>query len=141
MNKQIRIAVAAAAALCLVIAAAAAGYYWLSSADEDAGALIGPAAGYDYQNFTYDKGLDANGHWTGVTALDYVTLPGDFAAIPRYQGAGSSLVNPTSLDNILGAMQSSPTEICTPAISTPSQVSGSIPSVVGMPEGLKRRRS
>ena len=82
MNKQIRIAVAAAAALCLVIAAAAAGYYWLSSADEDAGALIGPAAGYDYQNFTYDKGLDANGHWTGVTALDYVTLPGDFAAIP-----------------------------------------------------------
>ena len=37
-----------------------------------------------------------------------VALVGSFANNPRYQGAGSSLVNPTSLDNILGAMQSSP---------------------------------
>jgi beta-glucosidase len=33
-----------------------------------------------------------------------VALIGDFAVTPRYQGAGSSLVNPTSLDNIAGAM-------------------------------------
>lgn len=33
-----------------------------------------------------------------------VALVGDFAKNPRYQGAGSSKVNPTSLDNILGAI-------------------------------------
>ena len=44
--------------------------------------LLGPAANYDYQNFTYSQGLDANGHWEGVSALDYVTLPEDYAVIP-----------------------------------------------------------
>lgn len=33
-----------------------------------------------------------------------VAVVGDFAQNPRYQGAGSSRVNPTSLDNILGAI-------------------------------------
>ncbi|MGN0806285.1 MAG: glycoside hydrolase family 3 C-terminal domain-containing protein [Candidatus Coproplasma sp.] len=39
-----------------------------------------------------------------------VALFGDFAKNPRYQGAGSSKVNPTSLDNILGAIRSSDLE-------------------------------
>lgn len=34
-----------------------------------------------------------------------VALIGEFAVRPRYQGAGSSLVNPTSLDNILGEIK------------------------------------
>lgn len=36
-----------------------------------------------------------------------VALIGDFARTPRYQGAGSSLVNPTFLDSILGEMRRS----------------------------------
>lgn len=36
-----------------------------------------------------------------------VALFGDFAINPRYQGAGSSKVNPTSLDNMLGAIEKS----------------------------------
>lgn len=43
---------------------------------------LGSAADYDYQNFTYSDGLDENGYWTGVKALDVVTLPEDYAAIP-----------------------------------------------------------
>ncbi|MDE6557877.1 MAG: glycoside hydrolase family 3 C-terminal domain-containing protein [Clostridia bacterium] len=37
-----------------------------------------------------------------------VAVIGDFAKTPRYQGAGSSQINPTSLDNILGAIAKSP---------------------------------
>ena len=40
---------------------------------------IGNAADYDYQNFTYSDGLDENGYWSGIKALDYVTLPEDYA--------------------------------------------------------------
>ncbi|MGN1060140.1 MAG: glycoside hydrolase family 3 C-terminal domain-containing protein [Candidatus Coproplasma sp.] len=36
-----------------------------------------------------------------------VALFGDFAQNPRYQGAGSSKVNPTSLDNMLGVIKNS----------------------------------
>lgn len=36
-----------------------------------------------------------------------VAVIGEFAAIPRYQGAGSSLVNPTRVDDALGALRSS----------------------------------
>lgn len=34
-----------------------------------------------------------------------VALIGDFAKTPRYQGAGSSQVNPTKLDNLLGCLE------------------------------------
>ncbi|GAA1708422.1 glycoside hydrolase family 3 C-terminal domain-containing protein [Isoptericola hypogeus] len=36
-----------------------------------------------------------------------VAVIGDFAAAPRYQGAGSSLVNPTRVDSALSALQAS----------------------------------
>ena len=42
---------------------------------------IGNAADYDYQNFTYSDGLDENGYWSDIKALDYVTLPEDYASI------------------------------------------------------------
>ena len=47
--------------------------------------VLGPAANYDYQNFTYSQGLTGDGHWKGCVALDYVTLPEDYAAIPLKQ--------------------------------------------------------
>ena len=37
---------------------------------------------------------------------------GDFADVPRYQGAGSSQVNPTKLDNLKDALTSSGLNIC-----------------------------
>ena len=32
--------------------------------------------------FDFSAGIDENGHWTGVKALDYVTLPNDYKSIP-----------------------------------------------------------
>ena len=32
-------------------------------------------------DFSYSQDIDDDGHWTGVTALDYVTLPEDYASI------------------------------------------------------------
>lgn len=40
-----------------------------------------------------------------------VALVGDFASVPRYQGAGSSLVNPTRLDTLLGCVGCSGLEL------------------------------
>ena len=79
--KHLRSAVALAAALALAVAAAGCGAS-SSSSEASSSAALGPASGYDYQNFTYSQGLTSDGHWEGVTALDYVTLPEDFAAIP-----------------------------------------------------------
>lgn len=44
-------------------------------------ASFGAAADFDYLNFTYDQGLTTDGLWEGVTALDYVSLPEDFANV------------------------------------------------------------
>lgn len=53
--------------------------------------------------FDYSEGIDENGHWSGVTALDYVTLPSDYASI---QAPASSVVPSdddvqTQVDSIL----------------------------------------
>jgi beta-glucosidase len=40
-----------------------------------------------------------------------IALIGDFADVPRYQGAGSSVVNPTKLDSIKGAIANYPYEV------------------------------
>ena len=76
-------------ALCFVCAGALAvgmagcGRSASSGASSESTSLdLGSAADYDYQNFTYSDGLDENGYWTGVKALDIVTLPEDYAAIP-----------------------------------------------------------
>ena len=39
--------------------------------------VYGKVSDFDYANFDYSEGLDDNGHWTGIRALDYVTLPED----------------------------------------------------------------
>ena len=79
--KHRRSAAALAAALALAVTAAGCGASSSSSQATSSDAL-GPAANYDDQNFTYSQGLTAEGRWEGVRALDYVTLPEDFAAIP-----------------------------------------------------------
>lgn len=79
--KHLRSAAALAAALALAVTAAGCGAS-SSSSQATSSAALGPAANYDYQNFTYSQGLTAEGRWEGVRALDYVTLSEDFAAIP-----------------------------------------------------------
>ena len=89
-------------ALCLVCAGALAlGAAGCSKSDssssassEAASSVLGSAADYDYQNFTYSDGLDENGYWEGIRALDYVTLPEDYASIPVQRAD----VEPTSED-------------------------------------------
>ncbi len=76
--KHLRSAAAVAAALALAVSVVGCG----AASSASSSTLLGPAANYDYQNFTYSQGLDANGHWEGVSALDYVTLPEDYAVIP-----------------------------------------------------------
>ena len=89
-------------ALCLVCAGALAlGAAGCSKSDSSSSAsseasssVLGSAADYDYQNFTYSDGLDENGYWEGIRALDYVTLPEDYASIPVQRAD----VEPTSED-------------------------------------------
>ena len=75
-------------ALCLVCAGAlalglaACGSKADSAASSTASSSsLGSASDYDYQNFSYSDGLDENGYWEGIRALDYVTLPEDFASV------------------------------------------------------------
>ena len=76
-------------ALCLVCAgalalslAACGGKADSAASSTASSSVIGSAADYDYQNFSYSDGLDENGYWEGIRALDYVTLPDDFASLP-----------------------------------------------------------
>lgn len=69
-------ALALAAAGCSKSAASSS-----ASAGSEA-SVYGSASDYDYQNFAYSDGLDENGYWSGIRALDYVTLPKDYASIP-----------------------------------------------------------
>lgn len=58
------------------------GYLNVGGSTASSVSKYGKAADFDYENFTYSDGLDENGYWSGITALDYVTLPDDYAAIP-----------------------------------------------------------
>ena len=53
-----------------------------SSSSVAAVSEFGHVADFDYTNFDYSDGLDENGYWSGIRALDYVTLPKDYSAIP-----------------------------------------------------------
>ena len=80
---------AAAAALCVIFAIFTLAKKQSASSASSAVASSAPAVSeygtvdsFDYQNFTYSDGLDANGYRTGITAQDYVTLPDNVAALP-----------------------------------------------------------
>ena len=93
---------AAALALCAAVGLSLAACGGSSSSGSSAPASSSAAAtasfgsytNFDYASFAYDQDQDANGHWQGVTAGDYVTLPADYAAIPLDAGA----VTPTEAD-------------------------------------------
>lgn len=94
-----------AGALALSMAGCGSSSSSSSAASSEASSLMsfGSAADYDYQNFSYSDGLDENGYWSGIRALDYVTLPEDYASI----SIARSEVEPTNedvqaqIDNIL----------------------------------------
>ena len=100
-----------------------------ASASASASASSSTSAGAE--SIDYSKGLAENGHIDGVTALDYVTLPADYAAIPL--AAGTADVSDedvqAQIDMIL-AQFAEPTQVTDRAIEDGDQVnidySGSI---------------
>ena len=78
---------AVAALICVVIA-----FFTLSKKQSSTTAssasstasvsAYGKVEDFDYSSFDYSDGLDANGYWSGIHALDYVTLPDNVSALP-----------------------------------------------------------
>ena len=71
-----------AGALALTAAGCSKSAASSSTSTSSEASVYGNASDYDYQNFAYSDGLDENGYWSGIRALDYVTLPEDYASIP-----------------------------------------------------------
>lgn len=71
-----------AGALALTAAGCSKSAASASTSTGSEASAYGSASDYDYQNFAYSDGLDENGYWSGIRALDYVTLPEDYASIP-----------------------------------------------------------
>ena len=101
------------------------------SASASASASASSSTSASAESIDYSKGLAENGHIDGVTALDYVTLPADYAAIPL--AAGTADVSDedvqAQIDMIL-AQFAEPTQVTDRAIEDGDQVnidySGSI---------------
>ena len=74
-------AVLCVAAACFMLTKKQSGTTANSAASGASVSTYGKVSDFDYANFDYSKGLDDNGHWTGIRALDYVTLPEDFGSI------------------------------------------------------------
>ena len=78
---------AVAAVLCVVFACfmltkKQSGTTASSAASGASVSTYGKVSDFDYSSFDYSEGLDDNGHWTGIRALDYVTLPDNVSALP-----------------------------------------------------------
>ena len=71
-----------AGALALMAAGCSKSAASSSTSASSEASVYGSASDYDYQNFAYSDGLDENGYWSGIRALDYVTMPEDYASIP-----------------------------------------------------------
>lgn len=83
-KKLVCILLAIAAAACVIFACfTLAGRKRSGSASSAAASVsqFGTVADFDYENFDYSDGLDENGYWSGIRALDYVTLPEDYSAM------------------------------------------------------------
>lgn len=101
------------------------------SASASASASASSSTSASAESIDYSKGLAENGHIDGVTALDYVTLPADYAAIPL--AAGTADVSDedvqAQIDSIM-AQYAKPEQITDRAIEDGDQVnidySGSI---------------
>ena len=75
-------AVLCVAAACFMLLKKQSGTTASSAASGASVSVYGKVSDFDYANFDYSEGLDDNGHWTGIRALDYVTLPENVSALP-----------------------------------------------------------
>lgn len=75
-------AVLCVAAACFMLLKKQSGTTASSAASGASVSTYGKVSDFDYASFDYSEGLDDNGHWTGIRALDYVTLPEDVSALP-----------------------------------------------------------
>ena len=75
-------AVLCVAAACFMLLKKQSGTTASSAASGASVSIYGKVSDFDYASFDYSEGLDDNGHWTGIRALDYVTLPEDVSALP-----------------------------------------------------------
>ena len=83
-KKLLCILLAIAAAVCVIFACfMLTKHKQTDSASSSAASVsqFGSVADFDYEAFDYSDGLDENGYWSGIKALDYVTLPEDFGSI------------------------------------------------------------
>ena len=75
-------AVLCVAAACFMLTKKQGSTSASSAASGASVSVYGKVSDFDYSSFDYSEGLDDNGHWTGIRALDYVTLPEDVSALP-----------------------------------------------------------
>ena len=79
-------AVLCVAAACFMLLKKQSGTTASSAASGASVSTYGKVSDFDYASFDYSEGLDDNGHWTGIRALDYVTLPEDVSALEIIPG-------------------------------------------------------
>ena len=83
-KKLLCILLAIAAAVCVIFACFMLTKHKQTDSASSAAASVsqfGSVADFDYEAFDYSDGLDESGYWSGIKALDYVTLPEDFGSI------------------------------------------------------------
>ena len=83
-KKLLCILLAIAAAVCVIFACFMLTKHKQTDSASSAAASVsqfGSVADFDYEAFDYSDGLDENGYWSDIKALDYVTLPEDFGSI------------------------------------------------------------
>ena len=83
-KKLLCILLAIAATVCVIFACFMLTKHKQTDSASSAAASVsqfGSVADFDYEAFDYSNGLDENGYWSGIKALDYVTLPEDFGSI------------------------------------------------------------
>ena len=83
-KKLLCILLVIAAAVCVIFACFMLTKHKQTDSASSAAASVsqfGSVADFDYEAFDYSDGLDENGYWSGIKALDYVTLPEDFGSI------------------------------------------------------------
>lgn len=83
-KKLLCILLALAAVVCVIVACFTLSRRKQTDSASSAAASVsqfGSVADFDYETFDYSDGLDENGYWSGIKALDYVTLPEDFGSI------------------------------------------------------------
>ena len=75
-------AVVCVAVACLFLTKKQSSNSSSSAASTASVSVYGKVEDFDYSTFDYSEGLEDNGYWSGIHALDYVTLPDDVTALP-----------------------------------------------------------